>query len=299
MRPHTFNASICAALMILALCVTAQELYPSTEASSNSPKDVLRVRAGAMIEPQFYEVMWMLKGMYSVTDKLMLTATLNGSSDVLTNAASDIRLTPAQFRSATLYAKYRFFSDDAPHYHLRFAAFAEYDYATRDHITGFRAFTTGVKDGASAGIIGTWLRDRTAISATAGYFLPNNILLGRNLVSGMTGGVGQYSLSAGYLLFPLKYTSYDQVNVNLYCEFLGYVYTPTIEEHIHPDPTHTGPMELVRKRLLYNRLDIAPAVQFIVDSRAKIDLVFRTPLLDTFHGYPHWMASLAVEYYFF
>jgi hypothetical protein len=294
-----FIASICAVSVICSLYASAQELYPSTEASSNGPKDVLRVRAGAMIEPRFYEMMWMLKAMYSVTDKLMLTATLNGSSELANAFPSDFRLTPAQFRSATLYGKYRFFSDDAPHYHLRFAAFAEYDYATRDHITGFRAFTAGVRDGASAGLIGTWLRDRTAISATAGYFLPNNILLGRNLISGMTGGVGQYSLSAGHLLFPLKYRSYDQVNVNLYCELLGYIYTPSYTEEVHPDATHTGPAELVKRQFLYNRLDIAPALQFIVDSRAKIDLVFRTPLVDTFHGYPHWMASLAVEYYFF
>jgi hypothetical protein len=65
-----------------------------------------------------------------------------------------------------------------------------------------------------------------------------------------------YSLSAGYLVFPRNYTSYKQTNLNLYLEMLG----------------STG----VGHKHYY--LDMAPAVQLIFNSTTKLNLGARFQL---------------------
>ena len=59
-----------------------------------------------------------------------------------------------------------------------------------------------------------------------------------------------YTLSAGYLLFPRQNKDYRQPNLNLYVELLG--------------------QRLAGTNLNY--LDIAPALQLILNSRTKINL---------------------------
>ncbi|MFI5133628.1 MAG: hypothetical protein ACHQEB_04790, partial [Chitinophagales bacterium] len=65
-----------------------------------------------------------------------------------------------------------------------------------------------------------------------------------------------YSLSAGYLLFPREYTDYKQLNVNIYTELLV---QQTIDEP-------------------KNYVDLAPAVQFIFNSNAKLNIGYRFQL---------------------
>jgi hypothetical protein len=276
-------------MFISTTCLVAQELYPSTEAASNSPKDVLRLRAMTMYVPTSGEAIFGAKAMYSVTDKLMLVGTVNTSSWLAEGFPTPFKLYTPVFRSTTLYAKYRLFSEDAPHQHIRLAAFAEFDYAP--NTVSFVSYTEGIKNGATAGGIGTVLLNRTALSATASYFLP--VSLGGT--TGLDGGVFNYSLSVGHLVLPERYTAYSEVNLNVYCEFLGYLYTPSAAQHAHLDANHP-PINNVH---YFNRLDIAPAVQLIFNSQAKLDFSLRTQLLDEYHTYRHWMATLAFEWYFF
>ena len=63
-------------------------------------------------------------------------------------------------------------------------------------------------------------------------------------------------MSAGYLLFPKKYTSYEQTNLNLYVELLG-------------QRTYD------KKRYF---VDLAPAAQLIFNSQAKLNLGYRFQL---------------------
>ncbi len=67
-----------------------------------------------------------------------------------------------------------------------------------------------------------------------------------------------YSLSAGYLLFPRKYRNYKQTNMNLYVEFLG---KSNLDQY---------------RRNYY--VDMAPAVQFIINSNSRVDLGYRWQL---------------------
>jgi hypothetical protein len=62
-----------------------------------------------------------------------------------------------------------------------------------------------------------------------------------------------YSLSMGYLLFPVTYRDYKQTNVNLYLELLG--------------------MRGLETK--HDMIDLAPAVQFIFNSNFKVNLGYR------------------------
>jgi hypothetical protein len=62
-----------------------------------------------------------------------------------------------------------------------------------------------------------------------------------------------YSLSAGYLLFPKEYTDYKQMNLNLYAEILA---QQTLDQKKH-------------------YIDIAPALQFIFNSNFKVNIGYR------------------------
>jgi hypothetical protein len=86
-----------------------------------------------------------------------------------------------------------------------------------------------------------------------------------------------YTVSAGYLLLPKRYTSYNQVNLNLYAELLG--------------KTNPG----------YNQsyLDIAPAVQFIFNSVCRLDFSYRTPLYNNMQRNSANMYLVRFEYNFF
>ena len=62
-----------------------------------------------------------------------------------------------------------------------------------------------------------------------------------------------YSLSGGILLFPKEYTDYKQTNVNLYAELLAQQTLDTKKQFI----------------------DLAPAIQFIFNSNAKLNIGYR------------------------
>ncbi len=277
-----------ALFVIAAVPGWSQELYPNSEAASNSPKDVLRLRLMTMIDPYHGEAITGIKGMYTLTDALQASATVNMSTWLSDDFPGDFSQRNPLFRSATIYGKYRFYTDDEHHKHLRFAAFAEYDYAPNS--VSLDSYIGGVKNGVSGGVIGTFLANRTALSAMMSYFKP--IQLGE--AQTLDGSIVNYSLSLGHLVLPLRYTSYDDVNVNLYCEVLGYVYFPIFEGGLS---LHHG--AFAGSTHLYNRLDIVPAVQVIFSSRAKIDVSARTQIFDDYYARPHWMFMAAFEYYFF
>ena len=115
----------------------------------------------------------------------------------------------------------------------------------------------GMSSGVGGGIIATQLVHKFAVSATLGYnrFMKNMkdempLFFSRN--------VANYSLSAGYLLLPVQYKSYEQTNLNLYVELLG-----------------KSSMDQYRAGYY---VDVAPAIQFIFNSTTRLDLSYRTQL---------------------
>jgi hypothetical protein len=137
----------------------------------------------------------------------------------------------------------------------------------------------GEQSGVQGGLIATQLWNRLAISGTGTW---NEVLDAARWEKG-TGDIYafrsiNYSLSAGYLLLPFEYKDYDQTNLNLYIELLGSRNLNFPSEKYY--------------------LDLAPAVQVIFNSTAKLNLAHRFELSsDIFRITKNsWMISF--EYLF-
>jgi hypothetical protein len=156
-----------------------------------------------------------------------------------------------------LYGKYRFLSLDEIHRHFRMAAFfnASYSYAPFHYD---EVELMGDKTGVAIGIIATQLWNKFALSGSVSYtqlldssrfndvvYIPTRIYQAIN-----------YSLSSGYLLFPREYKDFNQLNVNLFMELLA---QQTLTQHKY-------------------YVDLAPAIQFIINSNLKLNLSYRMQL---------------------
>ncbi len=87
-----------------------------------------------------------------------------------------------------------------------------------------------------------------------------------------------YSLSAGYLLFPLEYTDYDQTNVNLYAELLG-----------------GRNLDFTAERYY---VDLAPSIQFIFKSTGKLNLGYRFELSSDIYRLSRKQFLISYEHIF-
>jgi hypothetical protein len=239
-------------ICLLPLPVKAQELYVSSEPASNMPARSIGIRmtsrffrmeqervTGMRFEPEL---------MFGISKNFMIHATVFASNQMQTSIRPE---------GGSIYAKYRFFSHDDTHSHFRMAAYGKvavidnpfYPITTKNEEMDLEGGASGV----AGGIVATQLVQKLAVSATVGYnrFM-NNIK--DNYPAYMSANAVNYSLSAGYLLLPRTYRSYDQTNLNLYVEFLG---------KANEDAQY---------------MDIAPAVQFIFNSATRLDLSYRTQI---------------------
>lgn len=183
------------------------------------------------------------------------------------------------WEGARLYAKYRFLSNDDVHKHFRMAAFASGTYS-RNHLDHNEInIQMGEQTGVQAGLIATQLWNRFAISATGSW----NEVLDEERWDKLQPGMFavravNYSLSAGYLLLPFEYTDYNQTNINLYAELLGSRNINFPQEKYY--------------------VDLAPSVQAIFNSTAKLNLGYRFQLSSDIYRLTKnsWMISF--EYIF-
>lgn len=255
------------ALLIVSVnsLVSAQELYVNTEPASNMPANSLGIRLtnkffdmkhsgdnGMRFEP---EVMW------GVNKRLMVH---------VLGYASNMMQPSVKMEGGSLYAKYRFLSLDQQHAHFRMAAYVRgslinnpYYPVMPDGTHAARPYDNkeldleGATSGVNGGIIATQLLHKLALSTTLGYSrYMNNVK--DNIPDDFSRNSVNYSLSAGYLVLPVKYKNFQQTNLNLYVELLGKTNTDAVGRGSY--------------------LDIAPAVQFIFNSTTRLDLSYRTQL---------------------
>ncbi|KAI9428806.1 hypothetical protein F5148DRAFT_1296709 [Russula earlei] len=226
----------------------AQELYVFTEPASNMPAHSLSVKqtmkvlhdasSEAINQRQSTELMFGLNKDWMVH-----------ASTTFSNMYSHA----FQWESVRMYTKYRFLTRDDLYSHFRMAAFAEASYSR--NVPHYDELSLeGDHKGVQAGVIATQLLHKLALSSSVS--LIENFQEGRgekSVYSAQSYEGLNYSVSAGYLLFPRQYTNYNQINVNLYAELLG------------------------QKSLDLNRsyLDVAPAIQFIFNSQAKLNAGYR------------------------
>jgi len=222
----------------------AQELYVFSEPASNMPSNSvsakLTYRAPVSKYNNDYKQRFTPELMFGVNKKWMLH---------LAGSFSDFYTSQLRWESIKTYAKYRFYSNDDIHRHFRMAAFAEGSYSRSPFYYG-DINLDGDNSGVQAGIIATQLVGKLAVSGTTSLL---RVFANRAVhVQQMDHSINAfyYSLSAGYLLFPLNYSDYKQTNLNVYCEAIG--------------------MKGLDKGDYM--LDWAPALQLIFNSNFKINL---------------------------
>lgn len=248
----------------------AQELYVFSDPASNAPARSLSIKyAGkwvgkSQVGHQHNANRQMLESQFGINKKLMLRTGLSlGNMYNL----DDNRLT---FESVNVYAKYRFLSYDGVHKHFRAAAFLKGVFSNND-LKYDELTSEGDQTAVQAGLIFTQLVHKLAVSST---FALTEVMDGeRFLKYGGPRNFGyrslNYSLSAGYLLLPRTYSNYNQTNLNLYIELLG-------SSGQGPEMYNGWTGGVFRTNFSY--LDLAPALQLIIKSNAKLNLGYRFQL---------------------
>jgi hypothetical protein len=240
--------------LLLALSVVslnAQELYPYTEPASNMPAKSASVKFTSMFSRGVHSnrilQRHMPELMLGINNKWMVHGGLS---------FSDMHEEQFIFESVRLYGKYRFLSIDEVHKHFRMAAFGAASYS-RNHMDHNEINLMGDHTGIQGGLIATQLWNKLALSATGNW---NEVLHKERWIKQPAKAYAfsalNYSLSAGYLLFPIEYKSYDQTNVNLYAEMLGSKNTKSDSFYV----------------------DLAPSLQFIFKSTGKLNIGYRFQL---------------------
>lgn len=230
----------------------SQELYVFSEPASNMPAKSfgLKYSNKAIKETIFGHThtsnRHMLETQFGLSKKLAIHPLIT-FSDMYTERKM-------KFESVGVNVKYRFLSLDEVHKHFRAAYFFKGVLSTNS--LRYEELTTeGDQTAMETGFIFTQLIHKLAISTTVGI----NEVMDEERWAKFPGPKiygfenFNYSLSAGYLLFPRKYTSFNQPNFNIYCELLG---SRGLDRNA-------------------SFLDVAPAVQVIIRSNTKVNFGYR------------------------
>ncbi len=237
-------------LVCLPAVLKAQELYPFSEPASNMPSQSISLKLTAMygksIHTQAISQRYIPELMLGLNKKWMAHVGVS---------FSDMHQPKFYFESARAYVKYRFLSNDELHQHFRMAAFLTGSYS-RNHLDHNELSLMGDHSGVEGGLIATQLKNKFAASATLSVIeVFDKLRWDKSFQQQYAYQSLNYSISAGYLLFPREYKDYNQLNVNLYFEGLGsYNFDWEYEQGF---------------------FDLAPAIQFIFNSTSKLNLGYR------------------------
>lgn len=258
--------------VILLLCVSlqlkAQELYVFTEPASNMAAKSIGIRVTN-------------EGIFNngAMNRTVPEVMVGFNKNLMAHAQGFFSDMDGKYRleGGSVYAKYRFLSLDGIQQHLRAAAFGRLSTSKRPTYTE-DINLEGDNSGVQGGLIFTQLLHKLALSATLSYTKAfeqeSRQIAGMPAPDQLLG----YSLSSGYLLLPFVYKNYNQPNFNLYFEMLG----------------KTNPVNGK------SYLDLAPAVQVIINSRTRIDLGYRFQVAGDMPGrYNKNMYLARAEFNFF
>ena len=168
------------------------------------------------------------------------------------------RDTGLQAEGGSFMAKYRFYSEDDLNSHFRMAAFGRY--SVNNGSNGQEQLEImGRNTGYEVGIVATKLIKKLAISSTVSFEKVFDNKPNHPFPDNLGDHATNYTLSFGQLIYPKKYTSLKQTNINVMLEFIG----QTISENGK------------------SYLDVVPVVQFIFNSQARLDLAYRKELISS------------------
>jgi hypothetical protein len=257
-------------LLLAGPIANAQELFVVTEPASNMPAGTVGVRLAQSLMKEKYEPGYnyhiLPEIMWGANKNLMLHAAAfisNRNKNLITEGGS-------------LYAKYRFYSVDDVHRHFRMAAFGRYSFNNSD-IHQEEINTIGHNSGYEAGLVATQLINKVAVSTSGGYEQAINNTSANKFPSSQSNNATNYTLSFGRLMYPNKYTSFKQTNINVMVEFVGQTLNGNGKSF----------------------LDMVPSLQFIVNSQARIDVAYIKQLYSSMLRTAPNGLYLKLEYSFF
>ena len=248
--------------------ITAQELYINSEPASLIPKGTKVVRlTNSNIFLDGSNIMGSISNAFIVTPSLSYGLSkkimVSGSFQFANKPYEQDMMPNFGFNGFKLYSKQRILTTDKDKYHTRLSSFIKYSY----HENKFMKDNLDLElqdTGFELGLIGTQLIKKLAISITSGFTRISNIdekFTQGTTVKWQKTNVNTFknSISAGYLLFPRKYKSYNQTNFNIYLEYI----TNTIITKDFPSR--------------YNKFlsTLAPGIQFILLSRSRLDFSYK------------------------
>lgn len=256
--------------LLLATHSKAQELFTYTEPASNIPAHVLSTR---LMSSFFKEkdgsgtnIHFMPEIRYGISGKWMLQ----------TQAFVSNRNGNLYTEGGGLYMQYKFLNNDDVKRHFRMALMGRASYNRAD-IHQEEIEIVGHNTGYEFGVIATQLLHKVAISSMLSHEQAFDNGKKYEFPNTQANNAMNYTLSFGKLMLPRKYTSYNQTNLNLMCEFLG--------QRLHTNGK--------------SYLDIAPSIQFIIKSRARIDMGYRHQLYSTMERSAPNGFIFRVEYNFY
>lgn len=234
---------ILAVLLFVSGAAKSQELFVFSEPASNMPAKSLGIRLTNEGMSQ--------SGFVSRTIPEVM---IGFNKNLMGHAQGFFSDMDGRYRleGGSLYAKYRFLSNDGLKSHFRGSAFARVSTSKRPTYTQ-DINLEGDNSGFQGGLIFTQLLHKLALSGSVSYMksfrnegkqLPDMDRPDKML---------SYSLSSGYLLLPFVYKNYNQPNFNLYFEVLGKTNPENGRSYV----------------------DFAPAVQVVLNSRTRIDAGYR------------------------
>jgi len=255
-------------LLCASLRIQAQELYVFTEPASNMAAKSIGIRVTN-------EGILNAGAMNRTIPELMVSFNKN----LMAHAQGFFSDMDGKYRleGGSLYAKYRFLSVDGTQQHLRAAAFGRLSTSKRPTYTE-DINLEGDNSGVQGGVVVTQLLHKLALSATLSYTKAFDVeskqIAGMPRPDQLLG----YSLSSGYLVLPFVYKNYNQPNFNIYFEMLGKTNPANGKTYV----------------------DLAPAVQVIINSRTRIDFGYRFQVAGDIPGrYNKNMYLARAEFNFF
>lgn len=164
-------------------------------------------------------------------------------------------------------------SSDQHQKHFRIALFGEASTALSAHDEA-EPHLMGDNGGYGGGFIVTKLHHCLAISGTCGFIIPAKYSdPGSNLFF-RSGNAVYYNFSAGDLVYPKRYSSYDDLNVNIYVELNSKRYEEAVLLIDNKDEFKD--LLLVLQAGQY--AELRPGIQFIFQSRTRVEACVAVPV---------------------
>jgi hypothetical protein len=256
------------ALVLMASAAQSQELYVFTEPASNMASGSVGVR---LTNEGFFSPDFVSRSIPEVMIGVNKNLMVHGQAFL-----SDM-YGRYKFEGGSFYAKYRVLSIDGIKTHSRLSAFGRW---SKSNNPGYSEDINleGDNSGVQGGLIFTQLLHKLALSGTLSYAKAFDASHSADGYKPAADQMIGYTLSSGYLLFPVLYKDYKQPNFNLYVEALG-----------KNNPANGR-----------SYLDLAPAIQVVLNSRTRIDLGYRFEVAGGMPGrYTKNMYMARVEFNFF